>query len=69
MTKNRTQCIYFRQKVRVAKTIKVTESVLADFDKRNRIIGMEILDASSQISKKQILSTIKTAGRFACRNY
>ncbi len=52
--------IYFKQKAKVWKTVKVTERFLVDFDKCDKIIGVEILEVSSQISKKQILSTIKT---------
>lgn len=51
--------IYFR-KGKIKGTVKVSDQFLVDVDSRKNVLGVEILDASSQISKKQILSTIKT---------
>jgi len=39
---------------KVVKTIKMTNRLIVDIDRAGRILGLEILDASSQISKQQI---------------
>jgi uncharacterized protein YuzE len=38
----------------VAKTKKVTSRLLIDVDKRGNVLGIEILDVSHQIPKKEI---------------
>ena len=45
--------IYLR-KGKVAKTKKVTSRLLIDVDKRGNVLGIEILDVSHQIPKKEI---------------
>jgi uncharacterized protein YuzE len=45
--------IYLR-KGKVAKTKKVTSRFLIDVDKRGNVLGIEILDVSRQIPKKEI---------------
>ena len=45
--------IYFR-KGKVAKTIKVKRGLLVDVDKKGGVLGIEILDVSRQIPKKEI---------------
>jgi len=45
--------IYFR-KGKVAKTIKVKPNLLIDVDKKGGVLGIEILDVSHQIPKKEI---------------
>jgi len=45
--------ITFR-KGKVAKTIKVTSRLLIDVDKRGNVLGIEMLDVSRQIPKKEI---------------
>jgi len=45
--------IYLR-KGKVAKTIKVTSRLLIDVDKRGNVLGIEMLDVSRQIPKKEI---------------
>jgi len=45
--------IYFR-KGKVAKTIKVKPNLLIDVDKKGGVLGIEILDVSRQIPKKEI---------------
>ncbi len=42
------------------KTIKFNDRLLADVDKAGNVLGIELLDVSSQISAKQIKSSIKT---------
>ncbi len=42
------------------KTIKFNDRLLADTDKAGNILGIELLDVSSQMSEKQIKSSIKT---------
>ena len=44
--------IYFN-KTKVSKTVKITDSVLADLDKNGKILGIEILDASSHVKQKK----------------
>ena len=43
--------IYFR-KAKVFKTAKMTDRLLVDLDKEGKILGIEILDVSSQIKQK-----------------
>lgn len=45
--------IYLR-KGKVAKTIKINNRVFVDVDKRGNVIGIEMLDVSHQIPKKEI---------------
>jgi uncharacterized protein YuzE len=45
--------IYLR-KGKVAKTKKVTSRLLIDVDKKGNVLGIEILDVSRQIPKKEI---------------
>ena len=45
--------IYLR-KGKVAKTIKATSRLLIDVDKRGNVLGIEMLDVSRQIPKKEI---------------
>ena len=45
--------IYLR-KGKVAKTIKVKPNLLIDVDKKGGVLGIEILDVSHQIPKKEI---------------
>lgn len=44
----------FLKKGRIQKTIKANKEVLIDVDKQGRIVGIEILNASHQIPKKEI---------------
>ena len=44
--------IYFN-KAKVFKTVKMTDRLLVDLDKEGKILGIEILDASSQIKLKK----------------
>ena len=50
--------LYFK-KGKHGKTIKLKDHLLADIDKAGNILGIEILNISSQISQKQIKSYIK----------
>ena len=45
--------IYLR-KGKVAKTKKVTSRLLVDIDKRGNVLGIEMLELSQQIPKKEI---------------
>ncbi|PIP31703.1 DUF2283 domain-containing protein [bacterium (Candidatus Gribaldobacteria) CG23_combo_of_CG06-09_8_20_14_all_37_87_8] len=45
--------IYFK-KGAVAQTKKISNRVLLDLDKEGNVLGMELLVASSQMSKKEI---------------
>jgi len=45
--------IYLR-KGKAAKTIKVKPNLLIDVDKKGGVLGIEILDVSRQIPKKEI---------------
>ncbi|HEV8666952.1 MAG TPA: DUF2283 domain-containing protein [Candidatus Paceibacterota bacterium] len=55
--------MYFRFKTgKISRTQKLEDKLIVDLDKKGNILGLEILDASSQISKQNIASTIK-AGR------
>jgi len=45
--------IYLR-KGKVAKAIKVKKGLLVDVDKKGAVLGIEILDVSRQIPKKEI---------------
>ena len=45
--------IYLR-KGRATKTIKVSSRLLVDVDRRGNVLGIEMLDVSHQIPKKEI---------------
>ena len=45
--------IYFK-KSKVAKTIKMKDRLLVDVDKNGSVIGIEVLDASEQMPKRNI---------------
>ena len=45
--------IYLR-KGKVAKTVKINNRVFVDVDKKGNVIGIEMLDVSHQIPKKEI---------------
>jgi len=51
--------IYFHTG-KVFKTVEMKDSVIVDLDKKGNLIGIEVLGISSQISEKQIKSSIKT---------
>ena len=46
----------------VFKTAKINDNMLVDLDKKGKILGIEILTASSQISKQKL-----SAGNIALR--
>ena len=49
--------IYLKKKIgkgEVKKTISLNENIILDFDKNEKLIGIEILNASNVISKKII---------------
>ncbi len=46
-------------KGKVCKTRHISEWVLADVDKKGKVLGIEILFASTQLSKKDIASTLR----------
>ncbi len=50
--------IYFR-KGKIKKTVEMNRHFIADMDAKGNVIGLEILNASSQMSPKQIKSSIK----------
>jgi uncharacterized protein YuzE len=37
------------------KTIALNDSIIVDFDKKNKLIGMEVLNASKVMSKKVLV--------------
>lgn len=45
--------IYLRER-KVAKTIKINNRVFVDVDQKGNVIGIEMLDVSHQIPKKEI---------------
>ena len=49
--------IYLKEKIEkgdVKKTISLNENIILDFDKNEKLIGIEILNASSVVPKKSI---------------
>jgi len=44
----------YLKKAKVFKTIKMQDRLIVDLDKKGNIIGIEVLDASSQMPKKSI---------------
>lgn len=44
----------YMKKGKISKTIKMKDRLIVDTDKDGKILGMEILGASSQIPKKQL---------------
>lgn len=54
-----TDAIYFRIKAsKVFKTIKMQDRLLADVDKKGNILGIELLEARSQLGKSLIPTDI-----------
>lgn len=47
-------------KGKVFKTVEMKDSVIVDIDRKGKVIGIEVLDVSSQVSEKQIKSSLKT---------
>ncbi|HEY4715471.1 MAG TPA: DUF2283 domain-containing protein [Candidatus Paceibacterota bacterium] len=45
--------IYLNNKGKVFKTVKMTDKMLVDVDKKGNVLGIEVLGASSQIKQKQ----------------
>ena len=44
----------YLKKGKISKTVKMKDRLLVDVDKSGKILGLEILDVSSQIPKKEI---------------
>ena len=44
---------------KVKKTIKLKDRLIVDVDKNDNILGIEILDFSSQIPKKEFASVVR----------
>jgi len=44
----------YLKKAKVFKTIKMQDRLIVDLDKKGNVIGIEVLDASSQMPKKSI---------------
>lgn len=42
------------RKGKVAKTVEMSESVIVDLDKKGHLLGIEMLDASNQLSRNSI---------------
>ena len=47
------------RKGKVAKTVEMSESVIVDLDKKGHLLGIEMLDASNQLSRNSIKNGIK----------
>lgn len=47
------------KKGKVYKTVQVTDCFLVDIDKKGQVLGIEMLFLSSQMSKKEIASTLE----------
>ncbi|OGI91885.1 hypothetical protein A3A09_00410 [Candidatus Nomurabacteria bacterium RIFCSPLOWO2_01_FULL_42_20] len=43
----------YLNKAKVAKTIKMADKLLVDLDRSGKVLGIEVLDASSQIKQKK----------------
>ena len=53
--------MYIRvKKGKVHKTLKVSDMVLVDVDKKGQALGLELLFVSSQMPRKSISQTIRT---------
>ena len=46
------------RKGRVAKTVEMSDDVIVDLDKKGHLLGIEMLDASSQFSKSSLLKGV-----------
>lgn len=42
------------RKGKVAKTVEMSDSVIIDLDKKGNLLGIEMLDASNQLTKSEI---------------
>ena len=47
-------------KGKVHKTLQMNDFVLADVDKKGKILGIEMLFVSTQIPKREIAQTVRT---------
>jgi uncharacterized protein YuzE len=55
-----TDAMYLRLKNgKVARTQKIEDRLLVDVDKKGNILGIEMLDVSSQTSKKSMIDTLQ----------
>lgn len=45
--------IYLQKKKRVARTVELANLLFADLDKKGKVIGVEIIGASRQITKQR----------------
>jgi len=44
--------IYFQRDKKVARTVELSDLLIADLDRRGKILGVEVLCASRQLGKK-----------------
>ena len=56
--------IYFQKGVKIARTVELADLLIADLDKKGKVIGVEVLAASHQIKKDKKTSKTKVAGLF-----
>jgi uncharacterized protein YuzE len=42
------------KKAKVYKTVKMQDRLIVDVDRKGNVIGIEVLDVSSQVSKKSV---------------
>ena len=54
--------VYFK-KGKISKTLKLGANFLADVDKKNNIVGLEVLDASKYLTKKKDRVQISVGNR------
>lgn len=56
--------IYFVGSIKAgeaSKSVQATDDVILDFDKKGKLLGMEVLNASKKLSRKLLTSSRKIA--------
>jgi uncharacterized protein YuzE len=56
--------LYFQKGKKVAKTVELSDLLIADLDRRGKVIGVEVLCASSQLGSRTRAKGAKTSTFF-----
>ena len=56
--------IYFQKGVKIARTVELADLLVADLDKKGKVIGVEVLAASHQVKKGKKTNKMKGTGLF-----
>ncbi|OHA95365.1 MAG: hypothetical protein A3G47_02020 [Candidatus Zambryskibacteria bacterium RIFCSPLOWO2_12_FULL_39_45] len=56
--------IYFQKGVKIARAVELADLLIADLDKKGKVIGVEVLAASNQIKNNKKTTKTKNIGLF-----